>query len=97
MIHELKCWPEPFEEIRLGVKTYEVRHEDGMKRFNAGDVLRLREWDPHRGYTRRQLDVVVRHMLRLYETPSQWQIRGPGVVMAIERLNGKAVEWEPQL
>jgi hypothetical protein len=87
MIHELKCWPEPFEEMRLGVKVFEVRREDA-KRFNGGDVLRLREFDPmRRAYTNRGLDVQVLSVLRLHETPDAWGIRAHFVaVMGVKVL-----------
>lgn len=54
MIHELKCWPESFELIRLGIKRFEIRRDDRHPAFAGGDVLWLREWDPDatpRGWT----------------------------------------------
>jgi len=42
--HELKCWPEFFREIRVGMKRFELRRND--RNFQVGDVLYLREWDP---------------------------------------------------
>ncbi len=44
--HDLKCWPEYFEAIRSGTKTFEVRLND--RGFLAGDVLHLHEWDPQK-------------------------------------------------
>ncbi len=43
-VHELKTWPEPFEAIRRGMKTCEIRKND--RDFKAGDILELVEWDP---------------------------------------------------
>ena len=43
--HELKSWPEYFERLVLGHKTFELRREDDRK-FAVGDLLRLREWKP---------------------------------------------------
>jgi hypothetical protein len=43
--HDLKEWPEPFEGVRSGIKTYEVR-SNLDRRFEEGDVLVLREWVP---------------------------------------------------
>ncbi len=43
MIHELKCWPEFFDAIEDGDKTFEVRVND--RGFQKGDVLLLKRWD----------------------------------------------------
>lgn len=40
--HELKTWPEFFEAIEAGHKTFEVRKND--RGFQKGDVLHLREY-----------------------------------------------------
>jgi len=44
--HELKTWPDFFQAIERGEKTFEVRKND--RGFQKGDVLRLREWDPRK-------------------------------------------------
>ncbi len=44
MTHELKCWPEFYEDIASNVKTFEIRKDD--RDFRVGDIMRLREWDP---------------------------------------------------
>lgn len=41
---EKKVWPEYFEQILSGEKTFEVRLNDWT--CNTGDLLLLREWDP---------------------------------------------------
>ena len=46
-MHELKTWPEFFEAVRDGTKTFEVRKND--RNFQVGDVLMLVEYDPHKG------------------------------------------------
>lgn len=46
-VHELKCWPSLFAEIREGRKTAEFRRDD--RGFAEGDVLWLREWEPANG------------------------------------------------
>jgi hypothetical protein len=95
VIHELKIWPEPFEETRLGVKRTEVRSDGppfGCQRFTAGDVLRLREWDPYKhAYSGRILDVQVRRCMPLWATPEEWRIRASATVMEIELLGGTAM------
>lgn len=44
MNHELKCWPEYFQAVKSGAKTFEVRKWD--RPYQVGDMLRLREYDP---------------------------------------------------
>lgn len=61
--HELKTWPEYYEDILRGYKTFEVRVDD-RGGYEVGDVLVLHEWDRTRGYTGRVCDVVVRYVLR---------------------------------
>lgn len=52
-IHELKVWPEYFQAIWLGNKTFELRKND--RDFQVGNTLILREWCPKNAeYTGRQ-------------------------------------------
>jgi hypothetical protein len=44
IVHELKCWPEPFASILAGTKRHEIRKSD--RPFAVGHTLRLREWVP---------------------------------------------------
>jgi hypothetical protein len=43
MKHELKCWPEYFQAVKEGRKTFEIRKWD--KPYAVGDILELYEWD----------------------------------------------------
>jgi ASC-1-like (ASCH) protein len=62
MTHELKTWPQFFEAIVDGRKTFELRVND--RGFNAGDQLRLREFKPESVfYTGRELLVDVTYVL----------------------------------
>jgi len=61
-VHELKTWPEFFEAVFTGKKTFEVRYDD--RGFKAGDVLHLKEWEPtSMVYTGRDCMVVVGYVL----------------------------------
>ncbi len=54
MIIEKKVWPEYFQKILEGDKTFEVRLADFE--CNTGDTLILKEWDPDTGkYTGREI------------------------------------------
>ena len=70
MIHAKKIKPEYFEALRLGRKTYEIRHEDPDEPpYAVGDYLALNECEsgqhcelPH--YTGRCLLYRITHVLR---------------------------------
>ena len=44
-VHELKCWPEFFNAIIEGRKTFEIRKND--RDYQPGDCLVLKEWQPN--------------------------------------------------
>ena len=44
MIHELKIWPQYYQAVADGSKTFEVRKND--RGFQKGDEVVLKEWDP---------------------------------------------------
>jgi hypothetical protein len=45
MIHDLKIWPEYFEAVRSGLKTFEIRKND--RGYQVGESLHLIEYDPN--------------------------------------------------
>ncbi len=47
MEHDLKTLPEYYQAVKAGIKPFELRKEDD-RRFEVGDVLYLREYDPAR-------------------------------------------------
>jgi len=60
--HELKIWPEYFENVYYGYKRFEVRKNDRV--FKVGDDVRLREWDPKtESYTGEYVDVRITYVL----------------------------------
>lgn len=62
-IHHLKTWPDYFEKMVSGEKTFEARKND--RDFKVGDILNLQEWDNEtEQYSGRELNVKVIHILR---------------------------------
>ncbi len=82
-IHELKTVPPFFNEVHLGVKTFEIRKDD--RGFKVGDVLELREFLPATDrFTGRSCWRKVTYITDFGQTPGT-------VVMAIEPTqNGNA-------
>jgi hypothetical protein len=80
MTHDLKTWPEPFQAILDGTKTYEIR-TTGDRTFAVGDVLRLREWLPFgdQRYTGRETTRVVSYIT----PPGRWGLPSDLCVMAL--------------
>lgn len=61
---EKKTWPEAFQRVLDGDKTFEIRLADWE--CNPGDTLILREWDPKTAeYTGRQLEKKVTYVAKL--------------------------------
>lgn len=60
---EKKIWPEYFDKIASGEKTFELRLADW--KCNPGDILVLREWDPKtKEYTGRQIEKEATYVLK---------------------------------
>jgi hypothetical protein len=60
---EKKCWPEFFQQIVDGNKTFELRLADF--KCNQGDILVLKEWNPKtEKYTGRVLEKEVTCVLK---------------------------------
>jgi hypothetical protein len=70
--HELKCWPEFFQAIADGRKTFEIRNND--RDFKVGDTLWLREW--HQAYSGRDMRRTVSYL-------TNWAQQEGYVVMAL--------------
>ncbi len=62
MIHELKQYPEHFENVISGKKTFEVRKND--RDYKVGDLLALNEYNPEtKEYTNRSCIVYIDYIL----------------------------------
>jgi len=60
--HQLKIYPEQFDAVRRGIKTFEYRFND--RGYKNGDTLRLLEYLPEeRDYTGQYIDVKVIYLL----------------------------------
>jgi hypothetical protein len=78
-IHELKTWPEYFQEVFMDHKTFEVRKAD--RDFKVGDKLILKEWDNvNERFTGRQLARTITYIL----PGGQFGVWKGFVVMAIQ-------------
>lgn len=44
MTHALKTWPEFFQKVKSGIKSFELRKND--RDFKLGDSLLLQEYNP---------------------------------------------------
>ncbi|MFH1623274.1 MAG: DUF3850 domain-containing protein [Candidatus Aenigmatarchaeota archaeon] len=65
---EKKCWPEFFQKILDGEKTFEVRLADFE--CEPGDTLVLREWDPQtQQYTGREIEKEITYVIKTKELP----------------------------
>lgn len=63
MTHELKTWPEHFEEVNQRRKTFEIRYHD--RQFEVGDTLILYEYDnDQKAYTGRSTGRTITHILQ---------------------------------
>ena len=68
MTIEKKIWPDFFEKVKNGSKTFEYRLADWKAK--EGDALILREWDPKtKDYTGRQITKKIGYVLNLKDIP----------------------------
>lgn len=61
VIHEVKSWPEFFEANLDGRKTFDLRRSTDRD-YRVGDFLRMKEFDPTRGYTGREFEVEITYI-----------------------------------
>ena len=63
--HALKIYPEYFEAVKSGVKTFEIRKND--RAFRVGDYLLLKEYNKIEQYTGRMLVVRVTYITDFHQ------------------------------
>lgn len=62
--HFLKTWPEFYDAVESGEKTFEFRQEDDRV-FSVGDTLTLQKFNPiNKVYTGHELSKKVTYLLR---------------------------------
>ena len=81
--HDLKCWPEFWDNLESGRKTFDIRIDD--RGFEVGDTLLLREWHPvTHVYSGREIRRTVTHMLR------NWRgIQSGYVILSLAAVDGE--------
>ena len=84
MTHDLKTWPEFFERLWSGEKTFELRKND--RGFRVGHTLLLQEWTQRTGYAGREITAIVTYILGGLGLKDGW------VVMAIKTIEKKRVK-----
>ncbi len=63
MTHTLKTWPEYYQAIIEGKKTFDIREDD--RPFTVGDFVRLEEWNPTtKQLTGRIADYKITYLMR---------------------------------
>ena len=79
--HELKTWPEYFQAIKLGIKTFECRKND--RGFRVCDELHLKEYYPQTGeYSGRELFASISYILDKHDG-----LKDGYVIMSLEDTN----------
>jgi hypothetical protein len=62
MRHELKTWPEHYDNVVKGAKTFEIRKND--RDFRVGDTVALRRFCPEKKeYTGEECVIYISHLL----------------------------------
>lgn len=63
MTHALKCWPEYYEAIEMGEKTFDLRKDD--RPYKVSDTVLMQEWDNEQGvYTGKEGAYIITYILR---------------------------------
>lgn len=82
MIHELKTWPQYFEAVVEGRKTFELRKND--RNFQIGDFLLLKQYLPKTDkYSGEEVVCKITYML----TGGQFGLEEGHCILGIKLLN----------
>lgn len=89
---EKKAWPEWFERVISGIKTYEYRLADFE--IEPDDILVMREWDPQsKEYTGRVAEAKIGHigtvMSRRWDKPEDEQLYPHYILSLLELTIGR--------
>lgn len=63
-IHECKIWPQYFNDIVYGSKSFEIRKDDREGGYQVGERMRLYEFDMIKGYTGRWYLVEITYKIK---------------------------------
>ena len=94
-VHFLKSWPECFNALEAGTKTYDLRFDDGRK-YDSGDAIVFQEYiprnDPAYKYTGRKLVRAISRVDKLKELPGVDFAAGMGnintwVILSLRRVD----------
>ena len=83
---EKKAWPELFEKVLSGEKTFDLRLADSE--YKQGDILVLKEWDPEKKeYTGRVLEKEISFVLKTKDLKfwTEEEIKEKGLVVVALR------------
>lgn len=81
MTHALKTWPEFYQKVVSGEKTFEFRKND--RPFKVGDTLLLQEFDPLKSeYTGNEHSVIITYIL--INAPGSENIIKGFIIMSIK-------------
>ncbi len=78
--HRLKSWPEPFKEISLGIKTFDIRKND--RDFQVNDTILFQEWHPkYKTYTNGSICKLISYIVQ-----GEWGLPEDLCVLGLEDL-----------
>ncbi len=81
MHHDLKTWPEHFDNVVKKVKTFEIRKND--RNYKVGDTALLKRYDPDKKvYTGETCQIFISHIL--YGKDNNWGIESDTCILSFQ-------------